>query len=195
LEGASPVAKIEHVQVKAPADPGIGGGILDLGLGEVTAGPVGNLGPFGDPEIEEEPGKAAEAGVEDASLLGEVGDFHESPGLEILQIPELLDIVGDGDTSFDDLPVGKELPETVKGGQLLYLEEPDAGFPGQLDEGGLVILALFEGGPGLRVKSEDGFPAEVLEGSGEAGGALYKGHWAFVGFEGKRVDLLLGNLD
>ena len=195
MKGGGPAPEVEHVEVKASADPGIGGGILDLGLGELTAGPVRNLGSFGDPKIEEKPGKAAESGVEDSCALGQVGDFDKSPGLEILQTLEFFDIISDGDTGLNDIPVGKEIPEIVEPGQLLYLEEPDRGFPSQLNEGGLVILAFFKGGPGLGIKAKNGFLTKGIKGVCEAGGIVYEANWAFVGFEGEGIDLLFGNLD
>ena len=49
------------MQIDFAAEPGVGGGVGHLGVGEIFSCPVGDLLPLGDAEAEEDGGEAAQS--------------------------------------------------------------------------------------------------------------------------------------
>ena len=55
-------------QEQFAADPGIRGGIADLSCRQLRRSPVGRLGAFGNPDLQEDPGKISHASLSETAI-------------------------------------------------------------------------------------------------------------------------------
>lgn len=179
---------------KLAADPGVGGGVLDLGGGEGGGGPVGDLGLFGDAIAEEEAGEVAEAGFRDFGFGGDGGEVEDAAGGEAEFFAKFDEVLAEGDAGFEDVRAGEEDGEKAGVGEVVELNDENRLGSGDLDDGGEVILAAAEGGAGFGVEAEDLFAAhdwgpagEILVGADEVDGP-------FVAEEGEFGEFLFGDI-
>ena len=144
-----------EVLVDLEAGPGVDGGILLLGVGEVGGFPVGELLALADLLLEDDGVDLLQAHVGDGILLDEFLQLGEAGGVEGgVEAHELVEVICGREADFDDGCVLQELPQGCGQAGLVEAEEEGVGLGRELEQGDAVPLAALEAGPGLGVKAD-----------------------------------------
>jgi hypothetical protein len=100
------------VQIDFSAEPGVGGGVTDLGFGQFLAGPVGSLFPFGNAEAQQQRRQSAQTEIFDAAFFRVFGQFNKSGGFKVGELAQFTDIGTDGYAGFDDVRAGENFAQS-----------------------------------------------------------------------------------
>lgn len=183
----------DQVLVNLPADPGIGGGIGDLGGGKVGFGPIGSLLFLGNPKTEEHAGERAQSGLLNLQPLGQGADLDKSTRLEFVHFPKLFQVVGDGDPGLENLLVFQDIEQGLNFLQQQNLDDKDSISGGELNQRGRIGDAPLKRGPGFRVESQEGFLAERFDTSRKLIGRMNQVGWTFIGADRQGIQLFFAD--
>ncbi len=143
-----------QLPIDFPANPGIGGGILNLLRGEMVIGPVGRSCRFGDTDTANHGRQSSESVIFNPLAPGDSGQIDKPLWLEGLYFLQTQQVEIQGNPGFDNGRIGKDGQERFRQCGVLQLEEEHLLMGCQLEEAWGKFLSFFEGGPCFRIKSQ-----------------------------------------
>src|SRR5205814_2120126 len=141
------LVSVEHagffeVQVQLAAGPGIGRCIGDLRRIQALRGPVRSAVALGDPESQENRREVAQARLGQAMPGRHSARVGYAPRIERKHLPELAQVVGNGDAALDDSRRGEEFRQLGRKIKSLQPEKIDSAGGRDLRKAGKIALAL-----------------------------------------------------
>ena len=162
-------AEAFELEVKFPANPGIGCGVGELFGGKFRGGPIGGLGALGDAAVEEEAGEVPDPSLFQSILLGDVAEVQNIGRLEGEQLLQVGKVPADRDPSLADVRVFKNRGQDCDAIEAVQLKEIDGGGGADLDETGRMGGAFAEGGAGFGIKADYALLVDGGRGRGQIG--------------------------